>query len=229
MRSLTTALAHPATLAGFWNANSFFPEPQSLAFSEPYHRSIAARPAGLLALGESDSWLQRRIPFDVGAVRSRHVPFRAIARRARLDRSVRHACGHDRRRRSRGRDRVQSGAPGKQREPAGRAIDSLAAVRAAWRASLSPDRLATCVAVRSGRRHRAEPVVHRSHGLQLGGHLAVRPRRNHSPEAMAGARVARAVGSHGRRTLAYDDLHGALPRGAAPHRAARRDPQVSTC
>ena len=36
MRSLTAALAHPATLAGFWNANRFFPEPQALAFSEPF-------------------------------------------------------------------------------------------------------------------------------------------------------------------------------------------------
>jgi hypothetical protein len=35
MRSLTTALAHPATLTGFWNAGIFVPEPHALAFSEP--------------------------------------------------------------------------------------------------------------------------------------------------------------------------------------------------
>jgi hypothetical protein len=36
MATLTRALAQPSALAGFWDANVFFPEPQALAFSEPY-------------------------------------------------------------------------------------------------------------------------------------------------------------------------------------------------
>jgi hypothetical protein len=35
MRCLSTAVAHPATLGGFWNAGIFVPEPRALAFSDP--------------------------------------------------------------------------------------------------------------------------------------------------------------------------------------------------
>jgi hypothetical protein len=34
--ALTNGLQHPSTLARFWDANIFFPEPRTLAFSEPF-------------------------------------------------------------------------------------------------------------------------------------------------------------------------------------------------
>ena len=34
--AITGGLEHPSTLAGFWDANIFFPEPRTLAFSEPF-------------------------------------------------------------------------------------------------------------------------------------------------------------------------------------------------
>jgi hypothetical protein len=36
MRSLSTAVVHPATLRAFWDADIFVPQPQALAFSEPF-------------------------------------------------------------------------------------------------------------------------------------------------------------------------------------------------
>ena len=158
-RTLTAALGHPAVLAGFWNANIYFPEPQALAFSDHFiGQSLMVLPVywltGNLIVCHNVAWLATFVLSGVGMfllVRSlvTSPPAEGLPR----DRG-------DGRRHDRGDcDRVQPVSPDRCGRRSGLAVDPLAAVRALRVAPLSRDRLAIGVGARGIRTDRAERVV----------------------------------------------------------------------